>query len=79
MTKFRRKGIVNQHHGNYGKMATKKQTAAQKRNFSIFRLRGIEASLSNIACYGYLKGDAASELIHAKKRVQNALRMETGK
>lgn len=66
-------------HGNYNKRATKKQMAAQKRNFAIFRLRGMVASLDNIMYEGGLDPRTNIHLFAANGRIKSALRAETGK
>lgn len=66
-------------HGNYNKRATKKQTAAQKRNFAIFRLRGMVVSLYNIMYEGSLDYRTNLRLLAAKDSIKAALKSETGK
>lgn len=66
---------MRKRHGNYNKRATAKQTAAQKRNFAIFRLRGIESSLIGIA--NELGDEAKSALCGAHCYVREALIAET--
>lgn len=61
------------------KRRSKKQTAAQKRNFAIFRLRGMVASLENIMYEGGLDTITNLHLFTAKNRIEDALTRETGK
>ncbi len=70
---------MKKRHGNYNKRATAKQTAAQKRNFSIFRLRGMVASLDSIMYEGGLDPRTNLRLFTAKGNVKDALIAETGK
>ena len=70
---------MKKRHGNYNKRATKKQMIAQKRNFAIFRLRGMLASLDNIMYSGGLDAKTNLHLFNAKGSVRDALVAETGK
>ncbi len=73
------KRVKRKRHGNYNKRATKKQTAAQKRNFSIFRLRGMVASLNTITSNGVLDPMTNLRLYTAMGNVKDALISEAGK
>ena len=57
----------------------KNQSTAQKRNFSIFRLRGMVASLDNIIYEGELTPGANSCLVGALGHIKDALIAETEK
>lgn len=61
------------------KRPTKKQTVAQKRNFSIFRLRGMVASIDTILYDGELKPKTNARLFIAKAAIRDGLIEETGK
>lgn len=63
----------------HNRHSTKKQTAAQKRNFSIFRLRGMVASIETILYDGELKPKTNARLFIAKDAIRCGLIEETGK
>lgn len=69
----RGQGIKKHHHGNYGKMSTKKQRRAQQVNFAIFRLEGIQASLLSIMGNEYLPHIATDRLTEARRHVRDSL------
>lgn len=66
-------------HGGRNRPSTEKQTAAQKRNFSIFRLRGMVVSLNIILYRRELNPIANARLLRARNNIKEALRVETGK
>ncbi len=68
-------------HRNYRnyKNRTDKQIAEHKRNFAIFRLRGIEASLKEMLHNDTLLIETLSDLRIVERWVRKALIAETGK
>ena len=62
------------------KASTDGQANVRKRYFSMYRLRGMIASLKNIDSNGGLKSDGCNVALYkARIIIQQALRLETGK